>query len=178
MKESKRKCRRLFLRRNQTASRDGILWRSQGECTWTGAEICVSPLFFSCLRKYLRYQSNTTTNTTWFKTAIKQLEKWDIMAFTGGIHISLNQRSDMCIPSLFFDFSSYSLLNEICQSYVINATSDIVIITLDKERNVNECLHQHCGPRSKLARNSSLCDYFVLNRCSFVIMLFIILNHL
>ena len=31
----------------------------------------------------------------------------------GGIHISLNQRRDMRIPSLFFDFSNYPLLNEI-----------------------------------------------------------------
>ena len=30
-----------------------------------------------------------------------------------------------------------------------------MIITLDKERSENECLHQHCGPRrSKLARDS------------------------
>ena len=30
----------------------------------------------------------------------------------GGIHASLNQHRDMCILSLFFDFSSYPLLNE------------------------------------------------------------------
>ena len=30
----------------------------------------------------------------------------------GGMHVSLNQRRDMCIPSLFFNFSSYPLLNE------------------------------------------------------------------
>ena len=46
------------------------------------------------------------------------------------------------------------------------------IITLDKERNENECLHQNCGPqRSKLAslaRKSFNLDYFFSNRCSFV----------
>ena len=36
-----------------------------------------------------------------------------------------------------------------CQSYLFNATSEIwIIITLDKERSENECLHQHCGPRT------------------------------
>ena len=41
------------------------------------------------------------------------MQRWKIVALVGGIHISLNRRRDMCIPSLFFDFSSYPLLNEI-----------------------------------------------------------------
>ena len=37
----------------------------------------------------------------------------------GGILISLNQHRDMCIPSLFFYFSSYPLLNEILSVILI-----------------------------------------------------------
>ena len=34
------------------------------------------------------------------------------MVLARGIHILPDQRRDMCIPSLFFDFSGYPLLNE------------------------------------------------------------------
>ena len=54
-----------------------------------------------------------------------------------------------------------------CQSYLFNATSDRIIIKLDKERNGNECFHHHCSPRRSRTRQKQLCDYFVSNRCSF-----------
>ena len=37
----------------------------------------------------------------------------------GEIHVSLNQRRHMCIRPLFFDFSSYPLLNEILSVILI-----------------------------------------------------------
>ena len=50
------------------------------------------------------------------------------MALAGRIHISLNQRRDMCIPSLFFDFSSYPLLAEgnfVSHTYLTRLERDI-----------------------------------------------------
>ena len=77
----------------------------------------VSPLFFLLLLKEI---SSASSNTTRFKTGIKQLERWNIVALAGKIHISLNQRRDMCMPpSLLFDFSSYPLLNEIISVILI-----------------------------------------------------------
>ena len=76
----------------------------------------VSPLFFLLLLKEI---SSTSSNTTRFKTRFKQLERGNIMALAGGIHISLNRRRDTCIPSLSFVFSSYPLLNEILSVILI-----------------------------------------------------------
>ena len=50
----------------------------------TGAEICVSPHFSSLAKR--KYPRNTTINTTRFKTGIRQLERWNIMALARGIH--------------------------------------------------------------------------------------------
>ena len=47
------------------------------------------------------------------------MQRWKIVALAGGIHISLNRRRDMCIPSLFLDFLSYPLLYEILSVILI-----------------------------------------------------------
>ena len=76
--------------------------------------------------------------------------------------------------SIFWLFElSLAGRRKFCQSYLFNATRErhIIIITLDKARNENECLHQHCGPRrtwSRKTRQKQLCNYFVSNPCSFV----------
>ena len=47
----------------------------------------VSPLFSLLLVKEMSStSSNTTINATRFKTGIKQLERWNIIALAGGIH--------------------------------------------------------------------------------------------
>ena len=47
------------------------------------------------------------------------MQRRKIVALTGGIHISLNRRRDMCIPSLVLDFLSYPLLYEILSVILI-----------------------------------------------------------
>ena len=54
------------------------------------AQRYVYPLFFffSCCRKYRRYHLTTPSNTTRFRTGIKQFEKWNIVALAVGIHVT------------------------------------------------------------------------------------------
>ena len=116
-----------------------------------------------------------------FKTGIK-LKRWIIMVLAGGrggytYHWT---SAEICVSPLYFlTFRVIPCWMKFCQSYLFNATSDIwIIITLDKERSENECLHQHCGPRrSKLARDSFA---IILSRIVALlsIVLLIIVNHL
>ena len=76
-------------------------------------DICIPCFFLLLIKEISSIPSNTTSNTTRVKTGIKQHAKMEIAELVRGIHISLNRRRDMCIPSLFFEFSSCLLLNEI-----------------------------------------------------------------
>ena len=84
------------------------------------------------------------------------MRSWNIVALAGDTHVTESEQRYV-----------YPLLlpNEI--TYITYLTRPVTyIITLD-ERNDNECLHQHCGPRrSELARNNSV--NFVANGCSLV----------
>ena len=142
------------------------------------------------IRKYLlllkeisSISSNITSYTTRVNWGIKQ------HIYKGGI-VGVRKRdthipdpatsAEICVsPLYFFTFRVIPCWMKFCQSYLFNATSDIwIIITLDKERSENECLHQHCGPRrSKLARDSFA---IILSRVVALlsIVLLIIVNHL
>ena len=70
------------------------------------AQRYVYPLFFLLLLKEISSISSirTTSNTTRFKTGIKQLKRWIIMVLAGGgegIHVSLNQ-PEICVSPLYF----------------------------------------------------------------------------
>ena len=124
-------------------------------------------LIHDIIRKYLlllkemsSISSNVTSNTTRVKTGIKP----DQTTCKGGI-LWRSQKgytyhwtsAEICVSPLYLlTFRVIPCWMKFCQSYLFNATSDIwIIITLDKERSENDCLHQHCGPRrSKLARDS------------------------
>ena len=111
----------IVFKKESNSMQDGILWHSQGlHISLNPVQRYVSPLFFLLLLKEISStSSNTTVNTTRFKTGIKQLQRWNIMVLAGGINRSLNRCRDMRIPSLFFYFSSYPLLNEILSVVLI-----------------------------------------------------------
>ena len=83
--------------------------------------------------------------------------------------MSLNQSREMCIPFL--------MPNEI--TYITYLTRPVTYIIMLDERKDNQCLHQHCDPRTReLARNNfanfvsngcSLVDYVAHNLESFVV---------
>ena len=87
----------------------------------------VSPLFFLLLLKEI---SSTSSSTTTFKTGIKL---WRLQGVT---HITQwTTGAEICVSHLYFlTFRVIPCWMKFFQSY------------LDKERNENECLHQHCGP--------------------------------
>ena len=74
-------------------------------------------LFYLVLLKEI--SSNTISNTTRFRTGIKQHAKLEYCGVcSGDTHITEPQQIEICVSPLFFDFSSYLLLNTI-QAYNI-----------------------------------------------------------
>ena len=96
------------------------------------------------------------------------MRRWNIVALSGDTHVTESEQRYV-----------YPLLmpNEI--TYITDLTRPVTYIIMLDERNDNECLHQHCGPRRReLARNNfanfvsngcSLVDYVAHNLESFVV---------
>ena len=96
------------------------------------------------------------------------MRRWNIVALAGDTHVTESEQGYV-----------YPLLlpNEI--TYITYLTRPVTYIIMLDERNDNECLHQHCGPRRReLARNNfanfvsngcSLVDYVAHNLESFVV---------
>ena len=82
-------------------------------------DTCIPCFFFSCQRKYRPYNLSEQLVIQLGLQESNNLKGGLLWCLHGGIHISLDQRRDMCIPSLFFDFSSYPLLNEILSVILI-----------------------------------------------------------
>ena len=84
------------------------------------------------------------------------MRRWNIVALSGDTHVTEPEQRYV-YPLL--------LSNEI--TYITYLTRPVTYIIMLNERNDNECLHQHCGPRgSELARNNFV--NFVSNGCSLV----------
>ena len=96
------------------------------------------------------------------------MRRWNIVALAGDTHVTESEQRYV-YPVL--------LSNEI--TYITSLTRPVTYIIILDERNDNECLHQHCGPRrNELAKNNfanffsngcSLVDYFARNLESFVV---------
>ena len=83
-------------------------------------DTCIPCFFFSCQRKYRPYNlSEQLVIQLGLRQESNNLKGGLLWCLLGGIHISLNQRRDMCIPSLFSDYSSYPLLNEVLSVILI-----------------------------------------------------------
>ena len=77
---------------------------------------------FSGLLKEI--SSSTTSNTTRFRTGIKQHAKVEYCSARRGMHLSLNSSRDMCIPSIFL-LVELSLAEWSYVSQLFNTTSNI-----------------------------------------------------
>ena len=96
------------------------------------------------------------------------MRRWNIVALAGDTHVTESEQRYVYPPLL---------TNEI--TYITSLTRPVTYIIMLDERNDNECLHQHCGPRrSGLAKNNfanfvsngcSLVDYVAHNLESFVV---------
>ena len=84
------------------------------------------------------------------------MRRWNIVALAGDTHVTDSEQRYVYPPLLS---------NEI--TYITYLTRPVTYIIMLDERNDNECLHQHCGPRRReLARNNFA--NFVSNGCSLV----------